>query len=179
MVLVGLYASPAAHGRYDEAVTELEHALQAAALARADDAAPELVAAALLHDVGHLIEGDLRPIDEPLDGDAHHEGSGARFLRRWFDSAVTDPVALHVAAKRYLCAVEPGYLGALSPSSVRSLEVQGGPMRPVEVRAFRAHARHAEAVALRRWDDRAKVADLPTPPFSEWTSLLDTLVTRE
>lgn len=109
-------------------MTELDHALQAATLADAEGAPAELVAVvALLHDVGHLVVGDLVPLDRPLDGDAHHEAVGARHLRRWFGPAVTDPVALHVAAKRYLCAVDAGYHAGLSPSSVRSLEAQGGP----------------------------------------------------
>ena len=139
--LLDLFASPATLRLYDESVTELDHALQAAALAEAEGAPAELVAAALLHDVGHLVVGDLVPLDRPLDGDAHHEAVGARHLRRWFGPAVTDPVALHVAAKRYLCAVDAGYHAGLSPSSVRSLEAQGGPMSPAEAAAFEANPR--------------------------------------
>ena len=125
--LVALYASPAALRMYDEAVTELDHALQAAALAQSDGAPDHLVAAALLHDVGHLVSDDNVTLDDDLTDDFHHERVGAQYLARWFGPEVTAPVALHVAAKRYLCAIEPGYLDGLSPSSARSLALQGGP----------------------------------------------------
>lgn len=174
--LVDLYAGPLAHRFYDEAVTEMAHALQTAELARADGAGDALVVAALLHDVGHLVVGDLFDIDETLDADAEHEAAGARHLRRWFGPEVTAPVALHVAAKRYLCAVEPGYLEALSPSSVRSLGVQGGPMIGPEVDRFRSNRGWEDAVAVRRWDDRAKVAGAETTTFADWLPLLTTLV---
>lgn len=177
--LLGLYDSPAAHELYDEAVTELEHGLQAAALAEHGGAAPHLVAAALLHDVGHLLVGDLQPIDEDLPDDAHHEGIGAGWLRNHgFGPEVTDPIALHVAAKRYLCAVQPDYETSLSASSVRSLAVQGGAMGPAEAEAFEANDRSADALAVRQWDDLAKVAGLPTPPFEHWTPLLQRLLTH-
>jgi phosphonate degradation associated HDIG domain protein len=176
-VLAGMYASPRAQELYDEHVTELAHGLQAAALAEAEGAPADLVAAALLHDVGHLLVGDLVPIDEELVGDARHEAAGARFLRRWFPASVTAPVALHVAAKRYLCAVEPGYAAALSPSSVRSMGVQGGPMSPAEVSDFEARPHHEAAVAMRRWDDLAKVEGLEVPGFDHYVGLLLRLAT--
>lgn len=170
--LVALYASPAARRMYDEEVTELEHALQSAALAQAEGAPDHLVAAALLHDVGHLVSDDNVPLDEDLAEDFHHERVGARYLTRWFGPEVTAPVALHVAAKRYLCAVEPGYLEDLSPSSTRSLALQGGPMSPVEVEAFERLAHHEDATLVRRWDDRAKVAGLAVADLDVYRSLL-------
>jgi gamma-butyrobetaine dioxygenase len=170
--LAALYASPAALRMYDEAVTELEHALQAAALAIADGAPDHLVAAALLHDVGHLVSDDNVTIDEQLSEDFEHERVGARHLARWFGPDVTAPVALHVAAKRYLCAVEPGYLDGLSPSSVRSLALQGGPMSTAEVDRFERLAHHREATLVRRWDDRAKVAGLDVGAFCDHEALL-------
>lgn len=173
--LVALYAGPLAHRLYDEAVTELAHGLQAAELARAADADDALVAAALLHDVGHLLAGDLYDIDQELPGDARHEAVGARYLRRWFGPAVTAPVALHVEAKRYLCAVDDRYHAALSPSSVRSLAVQGGPMPESEIARFRANPGWASAVAVRRWDDEAKVAGAETSTFADWLPLLTRL----
>ena len=105
--LFELYRSPAARRMYDEDVTELDHALQAAALARAEDAPDHLVAAALLHDVGHLVANDNVSLDEELTDDFQHERVGARYLTRWFGPEVTAPVALHVAAKRYLCCGRP------------------------------------------------------------------------
>jgi phosphonate degradation associated HDIG domain protein len=170
--LVALFESPAARRTYDEEVTELEHALQTAALARAEGAADHLVAAALLHDVGHLVSDDNVPLDEDLAEDFHHERVGARYLARWFGPEVTAPIALHVAAKRYLCAVEPGYLDDLSPSSTRSLALQGGPMSPAEVEAFERLSHHEAATLVRRWDDRAKVAGLAVADLDAYRSLL-------
>lgn len=170
--LVALYASPAARRMYDEEVTELEHALQSAALAQAEGAPDHLVAAALLHDVGHLVSDDNVPLDEDLAEDFHHERVGARYLARWFGPEVTAPVALHVAAKRYLCAVEPGYLDDLSRSSARSLALQGGPMSPAEVEAFERLSHHEAATLVRRWDDRAKVAGLAVADLDAYRSLL-------
>lgn len=170
--LIGWYRAPGAHRRYDEVVTELEHALQCAALAAAEEAPDALVAAALLHDVGHLVLDDNVGLDEELAEDHHHEQAGARYLARWFGPAVTAPVALHVAAKRYLCATDPEYLTGLSPSSVRSLALQGGPMTAAQVASFERNLHHADAVRVRRWDDEAKVAGLRTPPFQHYEPLL-------
>lgn len=175
--LVDLYGSRVATRMYDEDVTELDHALQAAALARADGAPDHLIAAALLHDVGHLVGDDNVGLDEALAEDFHHERVGARHLTQWFSPEVTAPVALHVAAKRYLCAVEPEYLDGLSPSSVRSLGLQGGPMTAAEVEAFERRPHHSAAVRVRRWDDRAKVAGLTVPGFADYRPLLAELVT--
>jgi phosphonate degradation associated HDIG domain protein len=175
--LFALYASPAALRMYDEVVTELDHALQAAALATADGAPDHLVAAALLHDVGHLVADDNVTLDDELTADFHHERVGARYLTRWFGPDVTAPVALHVAAKRYLCAVEAGYLAGLSPSSMRSLELQGGPMSPAEVDAFEHLPHHVEATLVRRWDDRAKIGGLDLGVLAHHRSLLVGLVT--
>jgi len=173
--ILRLYSSAAARSIYDEAVTELQHAGQAALLADAAGASPPLIAAALLHDVGHLVVGDLAPVDRALAADSHHEQVGAWYLRRWFGPDVTEPVAQHVAAKRYLWRTEPDYAAALSPSSVRSLEAQGGPMSAPEVDRFRASPMWEDSVALRRWDDSAKQPHMTIPEFSEWLPLIDHL----
>ena len=170
--LFALYASPAALRMYDEDVTELEHALQSAALAQADGAPDRLVAAALLHDVGHLVSDDNVTLDDDLTDDFHHEHVGARYLTRWFGPEVTAPVVLHVAAKRYLCAVERGYLDGLSASSARSLRLQGGPMSDTEVEAFERRPHHREATLVRRWDDAAKVGGLDVAGLDDYRSLL-------
>ncbi|MFE1316844.1 TauD/TfdA family dioxygenase [Kitasatospora phosalacinea] len=160
-----------------EAVTLAAHMLQAAALARAAGAPPALVAAALLHDIGHCRGGAPEAAAGPggRPGDRHGESAAAR-LAPHFPPAVTEPVRLHVAAKRYLCTAEPGYADLLSPASVRTLAAQGGPMTPDEAAAFAAHPSGADAVAVRRWDEAAKDPAAPTPSFAEFRPLLRELM---
>lgn len=154
-----------------EAVTQREHALQAAMFARRTGAPDALVAAALLHDVGHLLHH--LPEDAPDHGtDDSHEALAAEWLARHFAPEVVGPVRLHVAAKRYLCAADPSYRGMLSAPSLRSLELQGGPMSPDECGAFEASPHFDAAVRLRRWDEAAKVAGLPTPTVEEFVPAL-------
>ncbi|MBU6329878.1 MAG: HD domain-containing protein [Acidobacteria bacterium] len=158
--------------RYDEEVTQLDHALQCAALARRAGSSDALIAAALLHDIGHLI--DLREggtVDAPRS--PRHEQVGADALAALFPGTVTSPIALHVQAKRYLAATEPGYAEALSPGSTRSLERQGGPMDTDEVRAFQQDPGFIDACALRRWDDLGKVDGLEVEPLEAYCGLLD------
>jgi phosphonate degradation associated HDIG domain protein len=167
-----LFADRGGAEYHGEAVSQLEHALQAAHLAEAAGAPPPLVAAALLHDVGHLLHG--RGEDCATQGiDDRHEDLGVRFLAAAFGPAVTEPVRLHVTAKRYLCAAEPDYLGRLSAASVRSLGLQGGPMSAAEVREFEANPHHAAALVVRRWDDAAKVVRLATPPLAYFRNYLE------
>lgn len=167
----GLFAARGDSEYGGEAVSQREHALQAAAAAIADGADEPLVAAALLHDVGHLLH-DL-PADAPEAGiDDHHENSAARFLAAHFGPDVCEPVRLHVAAKRYLTAVEPAYMSKLSGPSVTSLMLQGGPMSPAEQEAFRANPHWQAALRLRRYDEAAKVAGAATPTLSHFLPLL-------
>ncbi|MCU1372597.1 MAG: putative phosphohydrolase [Ilumatobacteraceae bacterium] len=161
---------------YDEDVSQLDHALQTAALARAGGADGALVAAALLHDVGHLLElRDGGLADGQSDADLGHEGRGARWLAAVFPPPVTGPIALHVAAKRYRCAVDPAYHDGLSDGSRRSLVRQGGPMDAEEAARFAAHPAHADAVALRGWDDGGKVEDLDVADLASYRDLLEQL----
>ena len=154
-----------------EAVTQLEHALQAATFAEREGAAPALVAAALIHDVGHLLH-EL-PADAPARGvDDRHETLAAAWLAQRFGPPVVAPVAMHVAAKRYLCTVDPGYLGRLSQPSVLSLALQGGPMTPDEVKQFETRPFFQDAVRLRRWDDAAKVVGMATPELDHFARYL-------
>jgi gamma-butyrobetaine dioxygenase len=155
-----------------EAVSQTAHALQTARLAEAAGAADPLVVAALLHDVGHLLH-DLPETAAPQGTDARHEDGGAAWLATHFGPAVTDPIRLHVAAKRYLCAVDPDYREQLSPASVRSLQLQGGPFAPAEVEAFRREPFHEDAVRLRRWDDQAKVPGLAVPGLKHYRARLE------
>lgn len=164
-----LFAGPGSRDYLGEAVTIGEHMRQAGALAGAAGAAAPLVAAALLHDVGHLRQ----------ETHARHGPAGAQWLGQWFGPAVTEPVRLHVAAKRYLCATEPGYFGLLSAESVRTLALQGGPMTPGQAAAFGALPYAAGAVAVRRWDDEAKDPEATPPPFAHFQALLRDLLSSE
>ena len=148
-------------------INQLQHSLQAAALAEAEGASPATVLASLLHDVGHMIH-QLGEDPAARGLDDGHEELGARWLAERFGPEVSEPVRLHVAAKRYLCAVEPDYFGKLSPDSVRSLGLQGGPMSADEIAAFRTHPQHAEAVRLRRYDEAAKDPRATTPDFDHF-----------
>ena len=181
--LAGLFASEGAADYLGEPVTVAQHLLQAGALARAAGAPPALVAAALLHDTGHLRGGDPDADEQELSGrelmagtDNDHGERGAAWLARWFAPAVTEPVRLHVAAKRYLCATEPGYLALLSPASVYTLSLQGGPMTAAEAAAFAAGRYAAAAVAVRRWDDAAKDPAADVPGFDAYRPLLRDLL---
>ena len=181
--LAELFESEGAGDYLGEPVTVAQHLLQAAALAAAAAAPPALIGAALLHDVGHLRGADPLADEATLSGrdlmagtDNDHGDRGAAWLARWFPAALTEPVRLHVAAKRYLCAAEPGYFAKLSPSSVYTLSVQGGPMTEAEARAFAAVPFAADAIAVRRWDDLAKDPDATVPAFPHYRVLLEGLL---
>jgi gamma-butyrobetaine dioxygenase len=159
---------------FGEPVSVAEHGLQAAYFATRARASEPLVIAALLHDIGHLIEPAP---DEIADWrqDAHHELSGSRWLARYFGPEVWEPVRLHVPAKRYLCATDPTYFRQLSAASVHTLELQGGAMNAAERAAFAAE-RHAEdAILLRRCDDAGKVPELRAPGFVQYQPLIERL----
>ena len=160
-----------------EPVTLSEHMLQTAAAAERDGASDELVAAGLLHDFGHLIAEDEDAAQRGVD--TGHEQLGWVFLADHFSPEVVDPVRMHVAAKRYLCAVDPSYLGLLSPASRLSLDLQGGPMSDVEVEAFRMLPFAQEACTLRRYDDEAKDPAAATPPLEHYRPVLQRVLTNE
>ena len=147
---------------YDEVVTQLEHALQCAALAQQNDAGPTLITSALLHDLGHFILDEHNADKAFLAKDLNHEEIGARYLAPFFPEAVTTPIRLHVPAKRYLCATDASYHDGLSEASKRSLKVQGGVMSDEEREAFEQIPHFQDALTLRRWDDLAKVSGLET-----------------
>jgi phosphonate degradation associated HDIG domain protein len=148
-------------------INQRQHALQAAWLAEQTGCPEPLIVASLLHDIGHLVHdlGD-NPAEDGVDD--LHEERGYDFLRAWFGPEVTEPVRLHVAAKRYLCATEADYFSKLSKDSVLSLSLQGGPMSAAEVVAFDAIPQSAAAVKLRRFDEQAKVKNLETPPIQHF-----------
>lgn len=159
------------HFSYGEEITQLEHVLQCGQLAREDGAPDALIAAALLHDIGQFI-GDAGHAAERLGVDVCHEITGARFLAKAFPETVTEPVRMHVDAKRYLCAVEPGYGETLSEASRLSLRLQGGPMSGSEATAFEKKAGFENALRLRRYDDLGKRPNWIVPDLESYRVLL-------
>jgi len=161
------------HGHIEysgEGVTQLEHALQAAQLAENEGASDELVTAAFLHDLGHMLnlQGDT-PTARGIDD--QHQYFAIPFLRPLFTPAVIEAIRLHVDAKRALCALEPGYYAALSEDSKRSLKLQGGIFDPEQLEAFMAKPYAADAIRVRRWDDQAKVIGAATPPIGHYLEI--------
>lgn len=161
---------------YDEAVTQTQHATQSAALAEAESAEDSMTIAALLHDLGHLLVDEHNGNIDFLDNDENHQFVAANLLGRWFPPPVTMPIALHVAAKRYLVATEPAYARGLSDASMKSLRVQGGPMNDQEVARFRRVRYADDACRLRRWDDAAKVPNRLVPRLDHYRGRLESLV---
>ena len=155
-----------------EEVTQLEHALQAATFAKENNASDALITAALLHDIGHLLH-DL-PDDASDNGiDDVHEALAAQFLEAHFIPAVVEPVKLHVAAKRYLCAVDATYYDTLSAPSKTSLTFQGGIMNETEVANFEQYPFYQDAITLRKWDDIAKDPTMKTEAIEYFASTIE------
>jgi phosphonate degradation associated HDIG domain protein len=163
------------HRAYGEHVTEQQHALQCATLAREEGQEDELVAACLLHDYGHLLH-DLGENIADQGVDARHEHIGANRLSALFPGAVIEPIRMHAAAKRYLCWKESTYFDGLSEASRKSLALQGGPMTTEEALEFEANPHFDRAVRLRRYDDRGKQPDMVTPDLEEFRPILESLV---
>lgn len=159
------------HAQYGgELITQLEHGLQCATLAMEHAASPELITACLLHDIGHLLH-DLgeNPTEHAIDD--RHEKEGAKYLEQIFSHAVTEPIRLHVDAKRYLCAIDPNYRASLSENSESSLILQGGTFSKKESATFIAKPYAKDAVKLRIWDDRAKVVGLETQDLLSFVAI--------
>ena len=173
--ILDLFARRGAQEYMGEAVSMSQHMEQSAACAIADGAPDSLVVAALLHDIGHFIgEHPIESLENGIDN--LHEEAGARYLEPFFPASITEPIRLHVAAKRYLCATDKDYFGELSDASVNSLKVQGGPMSPAEVEQFESNPYHKQAVKLRLYDDDGKVAGLEIKPVTEYRATLEALV---
>jgi [1-hydroxy-2-(trimethylamino)ethyl]phosphonate dioxygenase len=160
-----------------EPINQLEHALQTAMLAEQSGADPALIVASLLHDYGHLIH-DLGEGVASRGIDDRHEILGAEKLSAFFGDAVTMPIKLHVDAKRYLCATDPDYMKLLSPGSIRSLSLQGGPFAPAEADTFIKRPLADRAARLRRWDESAKKLGLPTPSLEHFRSYAEACLIR-
>jgi [1-hydroxy-2-(trimethylamino)ethyl]phosphonate dioxygenase len=156
---------------FGEPVSILEHSLQAAYCAHLADAGAATISAALLHDIGHMLHG----LDEGIAGrgqDGMHEEVAAVYLSRWFGEDVTTPIRLHVPAKRFLCWQDPEYLRQLSPASIESLTLQGGPMNDAQAADFLTNPFADSAIALRHWDDEAKIPGLSVPDAAYYLPML-------
>jgi len=165
------------NGRYgSEAVSQLQHAIQCAVLAKRAGSESTLVAASLLHDIGHIIDENDLPESDHQNLDDQHEERAYEWLKSNFGRAVADPVRLHVVAKRFLCTTEPEYIKALSPTSLKSYHDQGGLMSQPEIDDFRDEPFAFEAVQLRRWDDLAKDPNLEIPAIEDFVPLLEQLI---
>lgn len=169
--IAGLFANRGAASYGSEAVSQLEHALQCAHLAEEAGATPELIAACLLHDLGHLVAHRPHAVGERTDD--LHQYIAMPFLRGAFPDAVLEPIRLHVDAKRYLCAVSGAYRDSLSPASKHSLQLQGGVFSEIEAQGFIAREYASDAALLRRWDDQAKAPGRPTPPLAHYVDILE------
>jgi phosphonate degradation associated HDIG domain protein len=158
-------------------VTQTEHALQAAQIAEREGRPAAQIVAALLHDIGHLMH-DL-PEDIADQGiDTQHESLASAWLSQHFGPEVSEPVRLHVAAKRYLCHAEAGYFDRLSEASKLSLTLQGGPMSAEEAARFRGEKFLQEALEVRRWDDEAKIVGAATPDLGHYRPMIEALLRR-
>ena len=178
--IVQLLGSRATTWYGQEAVSQLDHALQCAHLAELANETTETVAAALLHDLGHMLSVERKAMPDhknlPAKDDLH-QYVALPFLRSLFPDAVLEPIKLHVDAKRYLCAVDALYWDSLSSASKHSLELQGGRFNDAQVHAFEELPFYAEAVRLRRYDDLAKVPGQTTPALAHYAALMQQVAT--
>ncbi|MBD6620190.1 HD domain-containing protein [Komarekiella sp. 'clone 1'] len=171
--IIDLFAEKGSQLYGAEAISQLEHALQCASLAEKSLQSHELITACLLHDLGHLIHnlGD-NPASQGIDD--QHEHRAIPLLRQMFSPAVTEPIRLHVVAKRYLCSVDPKYWDSLSAASKRSLELQGGIFSSEQAEKFIQQPYAEDSVQLRIYDDKAKITNLPTPDLNHFTQFITT-----
>lgn len=173
--LLDIFERRGADSYLGEDVTMSEHMLQCAECATADGADAELIAAALLHDIGHYThEFPEDALEQGIDN--HHDSAGGGILAGFFSKRISECVRLHVLAKRYLCAVEADYFAKLSPASVHTLNLQGGPMNKVEVDEFTTNPYHQYAIRVRRWDEAGKVKGVATRNIQDFAPLLKSLL---
>ena len=172
--IAALFDGRGAGEYFGEQVSMSEHALQAAYFAGAAGAPRSLIIAALLHDIGHLIASVPSDLAD-WTTDARHEALGSRWLAERFHPTVSEPVRLHVSAKRYLLATDQEYFAKLSPASVITLKLQGGPMAAHDLAKFESEPFHEEAILVRRWDDQGKAPGLLTPAFADYRALIERL----
>ena len=160
-----------------EPVTMAQHMLQGATIAEQNGLPEEISVGALLQDIGHFTSefGTYHPDDTE---DRHHEDAGEAVLAPFFPPVITDCVKYHVAAKRYLCATKPAYYARLSPASVHTLELQGGPMSTEEVAEFERNPNIEAIIQVRYLDEAGKRADMETPDFDHFAPMVQRMVDR-
>ena len=158
-----------------EQVTMAQHMLQTAQCAEQAGADDSQIVAALLHDIGHY-KNEIPETSLAKGIDNYHEEAGANFLEDYFPISVVEPIRQHVAAKRYLCAVKSDYLERLSPASIHTLNLQGGPMNKEEIKEFEKNDYLEQCVKLRYWDEDAKDPERVHPAFSYYRPLVEYLV---
>jgi predicted HD phosphohydrolase len=165
--IIEIFAEEGSSAYVGEPVTQLEHALQTALAARRHQARPEMITAALLHDIGHFLHAYSEDCAD-FDIDSQHELLGEQFLRAHFKSEVAELVKHHVNAKRYLSATNEKYAKTLTDASLKSLQLQGGPMQADEIKLFEKHPLFEDILLLRRWDEGAKIPNKLLPPFTDF-----------
>jgi gamma-butyrobetaine dioxygenase len=175
--ILALFEKRGSSEYFGEAVSQREHALEAAFFAIHDQASEALVVAALLHDIGHLLAGREGMAEKGID--ERHQDSGSIWLAKYFPPATTEPIRLHVDAKRYLCQANPAYRKKLSIASIHSLELQGGLLSESDARKFEARPHAQSAVRLRLWDDLAKVPGLQVPGLEHYREMLGRQSSRQ
>ena len=173
--LSGIFERLGVENYLGENVSTADHMLQGAALAEKSGASEELIAAILLHDVGHFTSEFGTYSSDDIQ-DKYHDTAGGELLEPFFPQRVSECVRLHVAAKRYLCAKEPAYFDQLSKTSVHTLSLQGGPMSKGEVAEFETSTYYQDAVKVRKWDDFGKAAGVKTKTFSDYSEMLQNIV---
>ena len=158
-----------------EGISQAEHGLQCAVVADQFESSDSLIIATLLHDIGHFLHDfDEDCADHGID--SQHEDVGADWLSKYFPDNVTEPVRMHVGAKRYLCAKQPDYFDMLSPASVHSLKLQGGPMNEAEIITFEESLHLKDALDLRRYEEAGKSVGVKTPAIESYRALMEKLL---
>ena len=169
--IVEIFASHGDEEYLGEPVTMSEHMLQAAHFAAEAGGDEDAIIAALVHDIGHFTS-EHGAFSMEDTSDKYHEDAGAEVLAGVFPEIVVDAVKHHVAAKRYLCAVDRAYHDSLSPASVHSLMLQGGPMSKAEQAAFEENPHLDQILLVRRCDDKGKVPGLAVPPLAHYLPMM-------
>lgn len=171
--LLFTYMKERGQENYEEDVSQYQHSLQTAFLAKKSGANAALQTAALLHDMGHMLaEDELGEINPTLKDD-YHEDKGASFLSEFFPNEVTEPIRLHVEAKRYMCSIDEAYFEGLSEASQKSFHLQGGKMSRVEIQDFEANPYYQSGITLRKWDDEAKLVGLKIPEIEAYEEVVE------